>query len=86
MTVREYLQIQDGTDIKCIGIYSTTPVQDEFGRETDILDVEVTPITIIKYLDREIDNVRLRIFDDVKKDIKGNDYKIPFIKACIYVK
>ena len=86
MTVKEYLEIHTNSDIKSVGIYSATPIKDEFNRDTDVIDVDVDAISVIKYLNREVHHVHLGIFDEMKKDIKGNDYKAQFIRACIYIK
>ena len=80
MTIKEYLALHNEDDIKSIGIYKS----DE--EHNDIIDVLVTPISIVKHLDKEIDHVHLGIFDKTEKDIYGKDYNSKYIRACIYVK
>lgn len=86
MTVKEYLEIHGSKDIQSIGIYSATLTKDDFGRDTDVIEVEVTAISIIDYLDREIDHVILNVCDEVKKSFNGGEYTSHHIRACIYVK
>ena len=86
MTVKEYLKVNNSQDISSVGIYSAEAIKDEYGRDTDILDVEVNALNVIKYLDREIDHVSLGIYDELKKDMNGGEYRSHHIRACIYVK
>ena len=75
MTVKEYLALHNEDDIKSVGIYlAHAPAN----KSTDVVDTHVTPISIIKHLDKEIDHVHLCVFDD--KD------STRFIRVCFYVK
>ena len=86
MTVKEYLEVHTSTGIESIGIYSATKIKDAYNRDTDIIDTDIKPVDLIKYLDREVDHVRLGIFDETRKAIDGTDYNAKFIRACIYVR
>lgn len=86
MTVKDYLEIHTSKDIESMGIYSTIKIKDACGRDTNIIDTNVQPVDLVKYLDREIDHVSLGIFDEKRKTIAGDDYDAKFIRACIYVR
>ena len=79
MTVKDYLKVHSGEDIKSIGIYKA----DE---EQDIIDVHVRTVDIVKYEDLEVDHVHLFIYDEPDKDICGNSINLKYIRACIYVR
>ncbi len=81
MTVKEYLEIHSSTDIESIGIYSAIKING-----TDVIDTNVKPIDLIKYLKRVVDHVSLGIFDETRKAIDGTNYNAKFIRACIYVR
>ena len=86
MTVKDYLRIHNGDDIRSIGIYSTTKIKDEYNRDTDIIDAHVKTVDLVKYEDLEIDHVHLWIYDESDKDIYGNPINLKHIRACIYVR
>lgn len=86
MTIKEYLEIHSGDDIRSIGIYSLNKTKDIFGRETDIINNHVEAVDLIKYLDMTVDHVHLFIFDETSRDIQGNPINLKHIRACIYVK
>lgn len=86
MTVKEYLEVHNSKDIESIGIYSATKIKDAYNRDTDIIDTDVQPVDLVKYLEREINHVSLGIFDETRKAIDGTDYNAKFIRACIYVR
>lgn len=79
MTVKDYLQVHSGEDIKSVGIYKA----DE---EQDIIDVHVRTVDIVKYEDLEVDHVHLFIYDEPDKDIYNNPINLKHIRACIYVR
>lgn len=86
MTVKDYLEIHNGKDIESIGIYSATKIKDAYNRDTDVINTDVKPVDLVKYLEREVDHVSLGIFDETRKAINGTDYNAKFIRACIYVR
>jgi len=86
MTVKEYLEIHNGDDIRSVGIYSATKIKDEYNRDTDVIDAHVKTVDLVKYLDEEIDHVHLWIYDEPDTDIQGNKINLKHIRACIYIK
>ena len=81
MTIKDYLKIHNGDDIKSIGIYKA--YEDESG---DIIDAHVKAVDIVKYEDLEIDHVHLWIYDEPDKDFYGNPINLKHIRACICVR
>lgn len=86
MTVKEYLLLHDGDDIQSVGIYSDHPIKDSYGRDTDIIDVDVKAVDIAKHEDREVSHVHLWVYDEPSTDLNGNRIMLQHIRACIYVK
>jgi hypothetical protein len=83
MTVKDYLKIHDGDDIRSVGVYKAHINENE---NSDTIDAHVKAVDIIKYEDLEIDHVHLWIYDEFDKDIYGNPINLKHIRACIYVK
>ena len=79
MTVKDYLKVHSGDDIKSVGIYKT----DE---EQDTINAHVKTVDIVKYEDLEVDHVHLFIYDESDVDIQGNPINVKHIRACIYVR
>ena len=79
MTIKDYLKIHNGDDIRSVGIYKANT-------NHDIIDAHVKAVDIVKYDDLEIDNVHLWIYDEPDTDIFGNRITLKHIRACIYVK
>ena len=79
MTIKDYLKIHNGDDIRSVGIYKANA-------KHDIIDAHVKAVDIVKYDDLEIDNVHLWIYDEPDTDIFGNRIVLKHIRACIYVK
>ena len=79
MTVKDYLKINNGDDIRSIGIYKAN-------KKHDIIDAHVKTVDLVKYEDLEVDNVHLFIYDEPDKDIFGNPITLKHIRACIYTK
>lgn len=79
MTIKDYLKIHNGDDIRSIGIYKTNT-------NHDIIDAHVKTVDLVKYEDLEIDHVHLWIYDEPDTDIFGNRIVLKFIRACIYVR
>lgn len=75
MTVKEYLSINKG--IESVGIYDA---------EGSGLAVHADAITILPYVESEIKEVSLDIFDVIRKTIFGDSYNAKYIRACIYLK
>lgn len=83
MTIKDYLKIHNGDDIRSIGIYKTSTNKNE---NSDIIDAHVKAVDIVKYEDLEIDHVHLWIYDEPDTDIFGNRIVLKFIRTCIYVR
>ena len=81
MTVKDYLKVHNGEDIKSVGIYKAHVTQG-----SDIIDAHVKTVDLIKYEDMEVDHVHVWVYDEQYTDINGNPTSLPHIRACIYVK
>lgn len=77
MTVKDYLKVHRGDDVKSVGIYKT-------GGEP--IDTHVKTVDLVKYEDLEVDHVHLFIYDKSDVDIQGNPINLKYIRACIYVR
>lgn len=75
MTVKEYLSMNKG--IESVGIY---------GEEGSGLAVHADAITILPYVESEVKEVNLGIFDETRKTIYGDSYNAKYIRACIHIK
>ena len=79
MTIKDYLKIHNGEDIRSVGIYKANT-------DHDIIDTHVKTVDLVKYEDLEIDHVHLWIYDESDTDIFGNPINLKHIRACIYVR
>ena len=79
MTVKDYLKVHSGDDIKSVGIYKTDG-------EQDTINAHVKAVDIVKYEDLEVDHVHLFIYDESDIGIQGNPINLKHIRACIYVR
>ena len=76
MTLKDYLIVHN-EGIKSIGLY------DENGQP---INVDVDAMTVIPYLENEVKEVRLGIFDKPERDATGKHYTTQYIRACIELK
>lgn len=74
MTVKELLANVGG--VKTVGIYD---------KNGDYFETEVTPLTVIKYLDDEIVKTNFWVYDEHRKTYDGKDYVAHDIKLNIYI-
>lgn len=83
MTIKDYLKIHNGDDIRSVGVYKAHINENE---TSDTIDTHVKAVDIVKYEDLEIDHVHLFIYDESDQDIHGNPINLKHIRACIYVR
>lgn len=76
MLLKDYLTVHNA-GIKSVGLY------DENGQP---LAVDADAITVIPYLEEEVKEVRLGIFDKPERDAKGEHFTTQYIRACIDLK
>ncbi len=76
MLLKDYLTIHNA-GIKSIGLYD---------EKNQPIIVNVDVMTVIPYLEEEIKEVKLGIFDKPEKDIDGKPYTSQYIRACIVLK
>lgn len=75
MTVKEYLLINKG--IESVGIYDVNG---------NGLAISADAISVLPYIDAEVKEVSLWIYDETRKTIAGVSYNAKYIRACIYIK
>ena len=74
MTVKEFLSNIEG--ISTVGIYD---------KDGNWFETEADAITILKYIDDKVLNVKVWIYDENAKTYEGKDYVAHRIKANIYI-
>lgn len=76
MTLKDYLIVHNA-GIKSIGLYD---------EKSQPIEVDADAMTVIPYLETEVKEVRLGIFDKPERDAMGKHYTTQYIRACIDLK
>ena len=76
MKLKDYLTIHNA-GIKSIGLYD---------ENSQPVEVDADAMTVIPYLENEVKEVRLGIFDKPERDATGKHYITNYIRACIDLK